>query len=50
MYKVTVSQSGQSGTSGFGFNKITDALEFIQTCLECGDKETWVTIQEIEED
>lgn len=34
----------------FEFNRLADALQFAETCLECGDKGICVTIRAKQED
>lgn len=34
----------------FGFNSLANACEFAQTCIECGDEGTVVSIREKKED
>lgn len=49
MIKVTITQPG--GHINFGFNRISNALEFVQTCLETCDEldETIITVTQGEE-
>ena len=44
MWIVTVKQN--DNVVGFGFNNMSDALEFSETCLECGDEGTEIIIRE----
>jgi hypothetical protein len=48
MYRVIVSNNDQE--VAFAFNHSSDALRFAETCLECGDEGTTVTIKEQEEE
>lgn len=34
----------------FGFNKMTDAMDFISICLECGNEGTEINIKTQEEE
>ena len=48
MWKVIIGQIG--GKVQFGFNEMSDALDFASTCAECGDKGTIITIFEDEDE
>lgn len=48
MYEVTVNQRDQS--CGFKFDKSSDALNFVETCLECSEEGTVITIEESEDE
>lgn len=48
MWIVVVKQS--ENKVRFGFNKSSDALSFVETCMECGEIGTEITIKEVEED
>ncbi len=48
MWEVRVIQV--NGFTKFVFNEITDALNFCNICLECGDEETNVTARKIKEE
>ena len=48
MWKVIIGQI--DGKVQFGFNKMSDALDFTCTCAECGDKGTIITIFEDEDE
>jgi len=58
-YEIFVYQKGDSDLEGehnfvnfvkFEFNRLADALQFAETCLECGDPDTIVTIKAKQED
>lgn len=44
MCKVTVLQ-GDENVVKFAFDEVTDALTFVDTCLECGEPDTEVCIR-----
>lgn len=48
MWRIIIGQSG--GKTQFGFNEMSDALNFAGMCAECGDKGTIITILEEEEE
>lgn len=55
-YVVLVYQKGDHDLEGdhnlvkFEFNRLADALQFTETCLECGDPDTMVTVKTKQED
>ena len=50
MWRVSIKQGvGSVRIVMFGFNEMSDAMEFASTCLECGDKSTSVEITEEED-
>lgn len=55
-YRVKVTspdlEDGKKSNYGvwFGFNKLADACQFVETCMECSDEGTIVSIRENKED
>lgn len=55
-YRVKVTspdlEDGKKANYGvwFEFNKLADACQFVETCMECGDEGTIVSIRENKED
>lgn len=49
MWVVVIKQQGENKVR-FGFNKSSDALSFVETCMECGESGTEITIKEVRED
>lgn len=41
---------GEHNLVKFEFNRLADALQFAETCLECGDPDTIVTVKAKQED
>ena len=48
-YVIILSQ-GDDNVITFEFNRLSDALQFAETCLECGDPGTVVTVKAKQED
>lgn len=49
MYFVKV-QNKDGESVRFGFNKLSDAMNFVEICVECGDDGTMVMISYSKED
>jgi len=49
-YAVDVCQENNYNRVKFEFNRLADALQFAETCLECGDPDTIVTVKAKQED